>query len=531
MSKLSQANFTSIKKLVLVGLTVIALGGLLWFQVWAPFSPRQFPLTNELRPDVIAVAPGIYLLGKTAPAAVYLVETSEGLVMIDSGLDSNADSVKRQVAKLGFDLADLKAILITHVHADHSLGAAHLRELTHAKIYSGRADAEMLRSADSREAFFSTFDMPNPIHATPVDVELDGGEEIAFAETRFSVIATPGHTPGGLCYLLERDGLRVLFTGDVIQNLSRPSRGLMGTYIASLPPNYRGNAPDYLETLRQLRTMPLPDLILPGHPQMDETPQNPHLTDKKWKVLLDVGISELQRVAARHEVDGADFLDGTPRELLKGLDYLGNVGTWGLYCLSTSEGLVMVDAPGDRDLVDVVAERLRQLGRSPQTIVTVLMTSASAEASSGLTEVVRRTGCRVVVPKAALDLFRQRFTDEIKWLTEDELTAVGGFPTRAIPVAGPQGASLAYLIQSDGKGILISGRIPVRPSAPAIEKLRRELGSRKEGVAEYLKSLGELSKLRPDLWLPAIPTHGQNANLYDNEWLEVIEQNGRALLR
>lgn len=531
MSKASRYKFQSIKKLVLVGLTVIALGGLLWFQVWAPFSPQHFPLTKVLRPDVIAVAPGIYLLGKSSPAAVYLVETSEGLVMIDSGLESNASSVKDQVAMLGLKLENLKAILLTHVHADHSLGAAHLRSLTHAKIYSGRADAETLRAADSREAFLSTFEMPISIHATPVDVELDGGEMIAFAETRFSVIATPGHTPGGLCYLLERDGLRVLFTGDVVQNLSRPSRGNMGTYIASLPPLFGGNAADYLETLRQLRAMPLPDLILPGHPQMDDSPQNPHLTDAKWKALLDVGISELQLVAARHEVDGANFLDGTPRELLKGLDYLGNIGPVGLYCLTTSEGLVIVDAPGESDLVDVVSERLRRQGRSPQPIVTVLMTSAASEVSSGLVEVVRQTRCRVVVPKAAMNLFRQRFSDEINWLTEEDLTSIGDLSIRAIPVAGPHGASLAYLIRADEKSILISGHIPVRPSVSAIEKLRRLLESRKDGVSEYLRSLGEFSNLRPDLWLPAIPIQDRNANLYDTEWQELLEQNRQALLR
>ncbi len=531
MSNAGTNRFQIIKKLVLVGLTVIALGGLLWFQVWAPFSPQHFPLAKVLLPDVIAVAPGVYLLGRSSPAAVYLVETSEGLVLIDSGLESDASSVKQQVATLGLKIENLKAILLTHVHADHSLGAAHLKSLTHAKIYSGRADAEKLRAADSLEAFLSTFEMPIAIHATPVDVELNGGEVIAFAETRFSVIATPGHTPGGLCYLLERDGLRVLFTGDVVQNLSRPSRGRMGTYIASLPPMFGGNATDYLETLKQLRAMPLPDLILPGHPQMDEIPQNPHLTDAKWKALLDVGISELEQVAARHEVDGANFLDGTPRELLKGLDYLGNIGSLGLYCLTTSEGLVVVDAPGENSLVDVVSERWRQLGRSPQPIVAILMTSAARESSSGLAEVVRQTKCRVVVPKAAMNLFRQRFSEETHWLTEEELTSIGGFPIRAIPIAGPHGASLAYLIRADEKSILISGHIPVWPSISAIEKLHRLPDSRPGGVTEYLQSLGTFSNLRPDLWLPAIPIQGRNANLYDTEWQEILEQNRQALLR
>ena len=68
-------------------------------------------------------------------------------------------------------------------------------------------------------------------------------------------------------------------------------------------------------------------------------------------------------------------------------------------------------------------------------------------------------------------------------------------------------------------------------TAQAVDKLRTELGLRKLGVAEYWNSLDELRNFRPDLWLPAVPTHGQNANLYDKEWLEILEEDRHALLR
>ena len=58
----------------------------------------------------------------------------------------------------------------------------------------------------------------------------------------------------------------------------------LGTYSAYLSPRYRGNAKDYLDTLERLRQMPVPDLVLPGHPRADVSPQSPCLSQERWAV-------------------------------------------------------------------------------------------------------------------------------------------------------------------------------------------------------------------------------------------------------
>ncbi len=187
------------------------------------------------------IAPRVHILGGLKPSAVYVVETSEGLVLIDSGLETGASQLKSELTELGLDWHGIRAILLTHPHGDHCGGAQYLREITGAKVYAGAGDAAVLRAGEPREAFFSTFYMPNDApHPTTVDVELYGGESLAFGDVRFRALATPGHTPGSTCYLMERADLRALFAGDVITRLSssedprNEASKPLGTYSAYL---------------------------------------------------------------------------------------------------------------------------------------------------------------------------------------------------------------------------------------------------------------------------------------------------------
>jgi glyoxylase-like metal-dependent hydrolase (beta-lactamase superfamily II) len=475
------------------------------------------------------VAPGVYVLGESSPAAVYLVDTSAGLVLIDSGLESSAAGVIEQVSRLGFSLNRLQAILLTHVHADHSLGAEQLRAQTGARLYAGGADCAPLRAGGPREAFFSTFDMPDRnAHPTHVDGELGGDEVLEFGDTRITVIAAPGHTPGSMCYLMERAGLRALFTGDVVQHLTARGPSL-GTYAAYLPPLYRGNARDYLATLRRLRALPVPDLVLPGHPRADPNPPNAHVSAENWYALLDHGITELERVLARYATDGANFLDGTRKQLLPGLYYLSTYGGSAVYCLATPKGRIVIDAPGDALLVDFLARRFQELGWAGEKPQIVLLTSADVEATAGLAALVQNSGCQVVAPRAGLEKIRRLGVPETALLTEDDLEKGGWLQVRVIPLSGRGQAPLAYQVRWAGKTILFSGRIPVKLAATATARLLRAVNGPDGDRPEYLRSLQRLAEVRPDLWLPAVPVHGQNANLYDDDWSQVLAENRQAI--
>ena len=85
---------------------------------------------------------------------------------------------------------------------------------------------------------------------------------------------------------------------------------------------------------------------------------------------------------------------------------------------------------------------------------------------------------------------------------------------------------MAYLVEWAGKTVLLTGRMPIKITPQSVAGLAADIGESKADWQDYLDSLGLLGGIRPDLWLPATPVDGQNANLYGDEWQAVIVENG-----
>ncbi len=130
-------------------------------------------------------------------------EGHDEAVVIDPG--GSEEAVWMHISAEGLVL---KAILNTHAHADHIGAVDFLREKTGAKFYIHEADAPMLLDARKN---LSTF-MGMPIVTKPADVLLKGGEVLDICHMKFTVLHTPGHSPGGVCYLMEDR----VFSGDTL---------------------------------------------------------------------------------------------------------------------------------------------------------------------------------------------------------------------------------------------------------------------------------------------------------------------------
>ncbi len=511
------------RKKWLAGLLTLLVGGSVLLVAGRWKSDLEVPVLDG---TTVTIIPGVHLIGDVGPSAAYAVETPEGLILIDSGLDADARQLTSELAKLGLDGKQLRAIFLTHVHGDHCGGAEQLRKVTGAKIYAGEADAPFLREGAPPAAYFSTFKMSDHRpHPTTVDVPLSGGETLAFGDVRIRVLDTPGHTPGSTCYLMEHSGLRVFFSGDIIIRLGENPLGTYSTYLA---PRYRGDAVSYRATLRKLREMPVPDLVLPGHPRSDEPPQSPQLAPKRWQSILDHGSREMERLLSQYEVDGRSFLDDEPKRLLPNLYYLGDFRDSAVYVFFAASNLFVVDAPGGPGFADFLSMRLKQLDLPAAAPKAVLLTACGERETAGLLELVERFHPQVVASPAGVEHIRKICPLGTTIVPATRLSHQGWFSATTFLLRGRGTAPAAYLISWANKRVFFSGRIPTVVDERSLDERLAEFAESRTNTEAYINSIQQLLNVRPDLWLPAVPTDGQNANVYGYSWKDVLEKNLRA---
>src|SRR3954454_1468495 len=87
----------------------------------------------------------IYYVG-TDGIAVYVIKTSEGLILMDTAVPQSTGMIKDNIAKLGFKVADIKYILNSHAHFDHTGGFAGLKKETGAQLTAGEPAKPLLES-------------------------------------------------------------------------------------------------------------------------------------------------------------------------------------------------------------------------------------------------------------------------------------------------------------------------------------------------------------------------------------------------
>ncbi|MGD0241033.1 MAG: MBL fold metallo-hydrolase [Streptosporangiaceae bacterium] len=213
--------------------------------------------------------------------SVYAFGTGEGLVLIDAGWGSDESwrTLTDGLESIGAGIADVRGVLVTHLHYDHIGLAGRIRQAGGAWIALHPADHAVLSLPDYRRAELAVAreaDFLYGLGATPAEAAaavgsaadwekfagmalpdrlLEDGELADVPGWKLRALHTPGHTPGHLCFVDERS--RRLFSGDHVLPRITPNisaqRGDPGSPLLS-----------YLDSLARTRDLDV-DEVLPAH--------------------------------------------------------------------------------------------------------------------------------------------------------------------------------------------------------------------------------------------------------------------------
>lgn len=128
---------------------------------------------------------------------------SKEAVLIDGS--SYSDEIEKALQEHD---ATLKYLLLTHGHFDHILGVSEIKEKFGCKVLINKEDEVLLNSVNSYVAQFGIGNVEVP----KIDEYVEDNQVIKLGEHEIKVITTPGHTLGGVCYLVED----MLFSGDTL---------------------------------------------------------------------------------------------------------------------------------------------------------------------------------------------------------------------------------------------------------------------------------------------------------------------------
>jgi metallo-beta-lactamase class B len=140
------------------------------------------------------IAENLYYVGSKGLAS-YLVTTPQGHILINSGLEANVPQIRASMTQLGFELNDVKILLISHAHWDHNAGSARVKELTGASYMVMEGDVDVVESG-GRTDFHYGADPRTHVPVTRVDRTLHDGDEVKLGNVVLVAHHTPGHTKG-----------------------------------------------------------------------------------------------------------------------------------------------------------------------------------------------------------------------------------------------------------------------------------------------------------------------------------------------
>jgi metallo-beta-lactamase class B len=244
------------RRLLLVLLGVAAAVAVVLFGNWRDASNRG----GQQPAEPFRIAGNLYYVGANDVTS-FLLTGPQGHVLIDGGYPGTAAMIMTSIAKLGFDIRDVKMLLNSHAHFDHAGGLAELQNASGAELWVSEGDADIVAAGGAGDPSLGPFRFVSylPILRYPpprVDHRFKDGAMVRLGPIELTAHVTAGHTPGCTSWAFPvRDGDRELHVVHIC-SLTLPLALSLGKY-----PRIRA---DFERSFRTLRSLPV-DIWLASH--------------------------------------------------------------------------------------------------------------------------------------------------------------------------------------------------------------------------------------------------------------------------
>ena len=202
------------------------------------------------------IAGNLYYVG-TYDLACYLITTTKGNILINTGLASSATQIKNNIETLGFKFTDTKILLTTQAHYDHMGAMAAIKKGTGAQLMVDEKDADVLATGGSSDYALGKYG--TSFKPVKPDRLLYNNDSIQIGNMQLVLLHHPGHTKGSCSFLFtvkdDQQSYRVLIAN-------------MPTIVTDKPftaiPTYPSIAGDYAYTFHAMKNIPF-DIWLASH--------------------------------------------------------------------------------------------------------------------------------------------------------------------------------------------------------------------------------------------------------------------------
>lgn len=241
-------------------------------------------MSNDKKDKIIKpfrIFGNVYFIGTYAESS-HVIDTGEGLIMIDTGRD-NLPSILNGLEAFGYSTTDVKYIINSHWHYDHTESTQKMAELSGAKTIIGREDFEKAKK------FFVA------------DILVSEGDTLSLGNTTVNFIETPGHTKGTMSFFFntEENGVTLragMFGGAGVNTLHQ------GKF------DYDGCREDYRKSVERLLGEKV-DLFIGNHSWnnktyeksliLRETGENRFVGREPWVQFLESCLVRLEETIAK----------------------------------------------------------------------------------------------------------------------------------------------------------------------------------------------------------------------------------------